>query len=1088
MGTVLLVARSLAVYGGTAAALLFLAHRFVVPLPRRTALLLAAAPLLFTGRALLTGCVYGPIDILYNGYPFGSLRVEHAVPPDRTPLLGDVVYQSLPWRAAVRRAIFEGRLPLWNPHTLAGEPLTALAQPAVLHPGTLLGLLLPLPQAWTFDMSLRLLIALLAAFLFARDLGCGERASLVAALGWAFSNWMVFYLGLQPMSAAAPLPLLLLGLRRIAREPGVRGAAIAVAAILLVAAAGHPETLLHTSAGAALFFLWELARARPGRRLASLRIAVTAVVVAAGLSAVILLPILEALPHTLEHFVRTTWYAHQPRSRSGEEIVTRLAAQVVPYSVGVSGHGRLMDGFIEPSAYAGALLFPFALSGVFARARERWFFLLAGLFGLAVWIKTPMADAIAKLPLFDIALNERLLLWTVLSLCVLAALGANRLAHGEGAPAFLVGCAGTLGLVAWLYVRFRPRFAALEMPAEFLRGRLLAQLVPLLLGLILVAFLPRRLRATVGLSVLVVIFAAARVFEQGGTYPTMARSTFYPRFDVLEAIPGDPAYRMAGVGRALIPNASAVYGLDDVRGYEAMTLRRFHDTYPLWCVAQPVWFNRIDDPTRPFLSFLAARWVLTETGFEAPIGWPKRAEGAGLVLLENPRALPRVFAPRFTRSEPDPGRRIELLGGIADFGERGVVEDGPASDWTPNAPSRVTIVEARADRLEIETRADAPGPRRGVDSGLARLEGRDRRRGGADDSLQPRLPRRARPGRNPPADAAIPSERLRLRRRGERRDARRVARPAPAPTAVRVERREPRGEDERRESRLRNPRRGPADPDRGVFPVVQVVEDQKGEKAGTERECGQEPAGRGAGRDEQDERQQPRESERPGLEGERQPREHGPEVLEMEREESAVAAESRAEAEVVLEEKPRRERGGRRKRQAGRPAEKGGPPLEDVARGDAEDDQDRAHRSLDLGQNGTGEHPRRHEPARCRVLGQERRDGDGLEEKQRRLGVGARERGRHGGRHGRDPERGDGRCRVGVEPAPQKAAEQRRGGRDPEERGQGHGAPGELPGREGAERLDDRDERADSRSRHARRRATAEAQHRHRGRRRSVPP
>jgi len=148
-----LVARSLAVYVGAAALFLFLAHRFVLPLSRRAALVVAAAPLLFTGRAMLTGGVYGPIDILYNGYPFGALREELRIPPDRTPLLADVVYQEIPWRAAVREAIAEGRLPLWNPHVLAGEPLAAVAQPAVLHPGTLLGLLLPLPQAWTFDMT-----------------------------------------------------------------------------------------------------------------------------------------------------------------------------------------------------------------------------------------------------------------------------------------------------------------------------------------------------------------------------------------------------------------------------------------------------------------------------------------------------------------------------------------------------------------------------------------------------------------------------------------------------------------------------------------------------------------------------------------------------------------------------------------------------------------------------------------------------------------------------------------------------------------------------------------------------------------------
>jgi hypothetical protein len=708
-----LILLSFAVYAGTAATLLLLADRFVLPLRRRTAILLAAAPLLFTGRALFTASVYGPIDILYNGYPFGSLREALAVPPDRTPLLGDVVYQQIPWRAAVREAIREGRWPLWNPHTLAGEPLAGVAQPAVFHPGTILGFLLPLPQAWTFDMTLRLLIAMLSAFLFLRDLGCRVRPSFLGALGFTFSNWMVFYLGVPPMPAAAPLPLLLLGLRRIAREPGVRGAAITVVALLLIASAGHPETLFHVSAGAGLYFLYELAGAHPGKRLVSVGVAACAAAAAAGLSAVILLPFLEAVPHTLEHFVRTTWYAHQPRSRAWPEILDRVAAQAAPYAVGVSGQGRLLPGFMEPSAYAGALLFPFAFSGVFARFRGRGFFLLAGLAGLAVWTKTAAADWVAKLPLFDIALNERLLLWTVLSLCVLAAFGANRLADGEGAPALLAGCVITLAGTIWLYAHFRPRLRALEMPEPYLRGRVIAQIVPVVLALICVLALTRPRRATIGLNVLIAVFAASRFFEQGRTYPTMPAATFYPRFDVLEAIPDDPGaskndWRMAGVGRALIPNASAVYGLDDVRGYEAMTLRRLHETYPLWCVPQPVWFNRVDDPTRPFLSFLAVRWVLTETGFEPPAAWPRRAEGAGLRLLENPRALPRAFAPRVTRSEPDPARRLELLAGIGDFEERGVVENGPASDWESNGPARVEIREALGDRMEMDVRAEAP--------------------------------------------------------------------------------------------------------------------------------------------------------------------------------------------------------------------------------------------------------------------------------------------------------------------------------------------------------------------------------------------
>ena len=53
----------------------------------------------------------------------------------------------LPWRAAVRGEVFAGRLPLWNPYVLGGSPLLAVQQPAVLHPGTWVGFLLPLAQA-----------------------------------------------------------------------------------------------------------------------------------------------------------------------------------------------------------------------------------------------------------------------------------------------------------------------------------------------------------------------------------------------------------------------------------------------------------------------------------------------------------------------------------------------------------------------------------------------------------------------------------------------------------------------------------------------------------------------------------------------------------------------------------------------------------------------------------------------------------------------------------------------------------------------------------------------------------------------------
>ena len=65
----------------------------MTPLSWRAALFLACAPLFLTGKATLTGAVYGGIDILYDAPPFEAHRQEFGIAPAKTAALGDVVYQ-----------------------------------------------------------------------------------------------------------------------------------------------------------------------------------------------------------------------------------------------------------------------------------------------------------------------------------------------------------------------------------------------------------------------------------------------------------------------------------------------------------------------------------------------------------------------------------------------------------------------------------------------------------------------------------------------------------------------------------------------------------------------------------------------------------------------------------------------------------------------------------------------------------------------------------------------------------------------------------------------------------------------------------
>ena len=373
--------------------------------------------------------------------------------------------------------------------------------------------------------------------------------------------------------------------------------------------------------------------------------------------------------------------------------------------MGVSGRGKLMGDYVVPSAYAGSLLFPFAIAGLFSRRRERWFFLGLLALSLAVCTKTIAADLLAKLPLFDIALNEYLIFLATFSVCALAAMGADRLRDGEGSRALAAGAVASLAAMTWLFLRYRPQMLGLEMPRAYIRERAWLQVAPLVVGIAIVVMLSHSRRSTVGLAAVLAIFAAGRTLEAGRLYPALPARAFFPPLDILAKIPRGHPDRIVALGQGLIPNAATVYGLEDVRGYEALTLRQLRQTYPIWCVQQGIWFNRVDDAANPFLAFLNVRWVLAAPDLPVPPDWPVLAEAEGMRLFENPRALPRAFVPRRVRSEPDGARRIELLKAITDFREQGLVEDGVSGGWLPNGDADVRIAAYGAQAIDLEVAA-----------------------------------------------------------------------------------------------------------------------------------------------------------------------------------------------------------------------------------------------------------------------------------------------------------------------------------------------------------------------------------------------
>jgi Bacterial membrane protein YfhO len=703
---------AVAIYGAAAFLALTLARRWILPISRRAGLLLAAAPLLLTGRAMFSGGIVAPLDVAYRAEPLHAIAGLHGAATDRNPLLVDVVSQMLPWRQAVRASLARGRLPLWNRYVLSGEPLLGVGQPAVFHPATGIGLALPLPEGWNVDLSLRLLIALASAYVFFAGTGAAEGPALLGAFAWAFSDFLFFYVGYPMSSSVGPFPLLLLGLVRLAEGGGRRAMGLTTAALVLCVVAGHPETLLFAVAAGGVFFLAELVPASPGRRLGPVLRALGAGALALGLSAVVLLPLLEALPQTLQHALRALPEAWGSRTAPAGEVLRRLVPSLVPYAFGAPGRGNLVGRLILPAAYAGSLLWPFAAAGLAAPGRRRWIFAAFVAGGLAVNARVSgIAGPLSKVPLFDLAVNDYFVFVAVFGLAGLGVLGAERLRRGEGAGAFVAGAfaaAAVVGVVAAVRAK---GLSFLGIDREFLRNHILLQTVPPLAAAAFVGFARRR--HTLGgrvVAVLVLAFVVQRALEENGTYPTFPRSAFYPPLRVLDPIPRGSPVRMAALGYSFAPNIAAMYGVEDVRGYEAMTLKAYTDTYPFWCRSLPSSYNLVTDASSPWLAFLGVRYVLVPPSMIAPAGWRILAEENGSRLVENPKALARAFAPEHVAWVGDRDLALAVIQSIGDFARDGVVgaaQPGPPG-WLPNGPARVEVAASGEDRMTVTIDSTSP--------------------------------------------------------------------------------------------------------------------------------------------------------------------------------------------------------------------------------------------------------------------------------------------------------------------------------------------------------------------------------------------
>jgi hypothetical protein len=668
---------------------------------------------LFNGLGLV------PADGVLSALPWaGSIHVQPT-----NYLLVDQYAAFLPVRQFMFDELRQGRFPLWNPHLACGAPTLASMQIAALYPlNVLLAPLGPF-RASGIGAFLKLLLAGVFTMLYVRRLGLSRPAGLVAAIVYALSGFMIVWLGHPHVNAAVLLPLLLYFVETgLAGPPRVRpwiGFAFAYAAMLL---GGHPPTALHITLVVALYFGFRLVQPDCRERLRRTGLWLAATLAGAAIAAPQLLPYLEYYRESSSALATATldrWASHLTPAT--------LAHFLLPYLSGAPHLGfeqlasdfglGAIDNFNERTGYVGVFTLFLVTVGLVQR-RSRAVLFYAGLAVgslLIVYGVPPLPAVMHSLPIASGVNHQRLLLMADFSAAVLAGFGLDSLRRtdprrrvGLLAVAFGLAIAVALALV-WNLIG--AGFAVIDSAS---RAFVVRQLwIPA--GGIVAAllFVPKRLPARVVATIAVGWLAADLLWFATGYNPAIPANQYYPTTESIRFLERDPSrFRVIGLSTVLVPNTAAVYGLDDVRGQDFTTLRRYEEL--ITGRAGDFSFYGDADRLPPSFPLLNVRYVLTPEPLAAPPDGFELVYNGEIAIYRFARAAERaliVMDYEVVRSPAEILARVRS--GSFDPSKTVLLEEPPAAVAGTADPTlssaEARIVSYAPERVVIQARLPRPG-------------------------------------------------------------------------------------------------------------------------------------------------------------------------------------------------------------------------------------------------------------------------------------------------------------------------------------------------------------------------------------------
>jgi hypothetical protein len=731
------------------------------------ALLYAILSVVMVGQGLLPGRTLSASDYLYSAVPWQGSAPAGVSGLGSNFELTDSVVQFQPFFRYTRAQL--PHAPLWNARIMAGRPYLADAQSQVFSPFALAGDAVPFWKSFAFMAILKLFVAAMGMFLLARALAMRYPGALLAGVVFAFGTFFVIWLAWPLTSIFAWAPWILLTIDWLVRRPGPLPVAALASLFALQFLGGFPESSFHLGFVVTTFFVfrlllgWRRSRAPARSLLRPVAGYVGAGVLGAGLAALALGPFVELLVHSADYARRANAApSHWPRKYLGALFLHDYWGR--PTQVDLEAFTELRGW------YAGALTLMLAAAAlILRRSAERIAVAVFAVFIVCVVVGVPpVFTVLTKLPGFSAAHNERMFIYFLVCLALLAGWGLDDLTRGVTArrvhrravlavaavtacvPVVWMLVAGTLkpgdlgqGLkVAWGFANppAPPPTFNVEgtHTADVVRDSALLIWLPLAgAGVALLALRLRergRLSAATFAALAIALIVVDLFRANMGYNPAIPiRNATVPATGAVRYLQSRVPKRFVGVSTELLSqplpaDVGMDFGLYDARGYDYPVDKRFD---ALWrrSVApgvgdftQPEEFAASTPAAVQALDLLSVSDLLIGPlqAIKSPLSGPGlhvAYRGRDGVVYANDRALPRVLLVSAQQSVPSDAAALAAVTAPGFDGRRVAVTE-QATPGVPAGSAPAAAAPGGSARLLSDeaqrVRIDATAPRRSL--------------------------------------------------------------------------------------------------------------------------------------------------------------------------------------------------------------------------------------------------------------------------------------------------------------------------------------------------------------------------------------